>query len=518
MCKFRVTAPIYLAVAFFAASGNTASFAAAPAPITAHTAQAVQPVAPVSAQGHVRHFVLRSNIADGRLVYEDEHGNVDPDLKVQLGDTVEIAVASTEGAEHDITFPDLKLASKRFSSANGPAVLRFVASRAGEFPYFCSIAGHKEAGMEGKLIVASTGTASGAHAAAIAVHGDMGGAEPASAHGGMDAHAMPMPVADTTSNASPSASPAMPAESDAVSVAGDPAAVPAPIGARAPETLKYRIETDEVTGKLDDGTTFTYWTFDKKVPGPMLRARVGDTIELTLANSPASKMNHSIDLHAVMGAMGGGGDTQVPPGQEKTITFKPMHPGLYVYHCATPLVPEHIAAGMYGMILIEPKGGLPKVDKEYYVMQGEMYTSRPFGAHVHQQVDMAKLSAEQPEYYVFNGAVGSLTKTHKLVAEVGQTVRIYFGVGGPNKISSFHIIGGVFDTVYEEGSLSGVKHDVQTTLVPPGGATIVEMKMQYPGKYMLVDHALTRAAKGLVGMLEVEGKADPAIYHVGSAR
>lgn len=502
MCKFRVITPICFAAALILGGGSTAVFSATPIPASAHAAKS-------AAQGNVKHFTLRTDIADGKLVYEDERGNADPDLKVQVGDTVEIAIASKEGAEHDITFPDLKVESKRFSGASGPTTLRFVATRAGEFPYFCSVAGHKEAGMEGKLIV----TAAAAQAPAQAARGDMGGVEPASAHGGMDGHAMPMPAVYAAS-----AAPALPAKADAISIAGDPSAVPSPIGARAPQTLKYRIETDEVTGKLDNGTTFTYWTFDKQVPGPMLRARVGDTVELTLANAPTSKMNHSIDLHAVMGGMGGGGDTQVAPGQQKTITFKPMHPGLYVYHCATPLVPEHIAAGMYGMILIEPEGGLPKVDKEYYVMQGEIYTTKPFGTHVHQQVDMAKLSAEQPEYYVFNGAVGSLTKTHKLVADVGQTVRVYFGVGGPNKISSFHIIGGVFDTVYEGGSLSGVKHDVQTTIVPPGGAAIVEMKMQYPGKYMLVDHALTRAGKGLVGLLEVGGKADPAVYHVGSVQ
>lgn len=506
MCNFRFTAPIYLAVALLAAGNATPGFAGGtPSRISGQTMQSA------AAHGQIRHFVLRTNIADGRLVYEDEHGKTDPDLKVQVGDTVEIAMASSEGAEHDITFPDLNVSSKRFSGASGPTTLRFVASRAGEFPYFCSVAGHKEAGMEGRLIVAGAAKTAQEQAAAPAPRADVGGVEPASAHGGADGHAMPMPVAYAGSPVPPA-----PAVPDAISVAGDPSAVPASIGARAPQTLKYRIETDEVTGKLDNGTTFTYWTFDKRVPGPMLRARVGDTVELTLANAPTSKMNHSIDLHAVMGGMGGGADTQVAPGQQKTITFKPMHPGLYVYHCATPLVPEHIAAGMYGMILVEPEGGLPKVDKEYYVMQGEIYTSQPFGAHVHQKADLTKLSAEQPDYYVFNGAVGSLTKTHKLVAEVGQTVRVYFGVGGPNKMSSFHIIGGVFDTVYEEGSLNGVRHDVQTTLVPPGGAAIVEMKMQYPGKYMLVDHALTRAGRGLVGLLEVTGKADPAIYNVST--
>ena len=504
MCKFRITAPIYLAVALLAAGGAGAAFGATAANAAAPTAQST------AAHGTIRHFVLRTNIADGKLVYEDEHGNVDPDLKVKVGDAVEITVASAEGAEHDITFPDLNLESKRFNGTSGPTKLRFVASRAGEFPYFCSVPGHREAGMQGKLIV--TGPA----VVPVSAHGDasgMGGAQPKSAQGGMDGHSMPIPAVYAALN-----QPALPADENAVSIAGDPAAVPSPIGARAPATIHYRIETDEVSGQLDNGTTFTYWTFDKKVPGPMLRARVGDTIELTLANAATSKMTHSIDLHAVTGAMGGGADTQVAPGQQRTITFKALHPGLFVYHCATPLVAEHIAAGMYGMILVEPAGGLPKVDKEYYVMQGEMYTNQPFGAHVHQLVDMAKLSGERPEYYVFNGAVGSLTKTHELTADIGETVRIYFGVGGPNKMSSFHIIGGVFDTVYEDGSLSGVKHDVQTTVVPPGAAAIVEMKMQYPGKYMLVDHALTRAGKGLVGVLDVAGKADAAVYHVGAAQ
>jgi nitrite reductase (NO-forming) len=275
------------------------------------------------------------------------------------------------------------------------------------------------------------------------------------------------------------------------------------------------METVELPGKLDDGTSFTYWTFNRQVPGPMLRAKVGDTIELTLANARDSKMIHSIDLHAVTGGHGGGAHTQVAPGQEKAITFKALNPGLYVYHCATPLVPQHIAAGMYGMILVEPVGGLPKVDREYYVMQGEMYTGRPHGAKGHQEADLEKMANELPDYYVFNGEVGALNKTHKLQAKVGETVRIFFGVGGPNKISSFHVIGEIFDTVYSEGSFTGLKHDVQTTLVAPGGATIVEIKVQQPGSYLLVDHALSRAGKGAVGVLEVTGEAVPGVYKAG---
>jgi nitrite reductase (NO-forming) len=276
--------------------------------------------------------------------------------------------------------------------------------------------------------------------------------------------------------------------------------------------VKYRIETVELNGKLDDGTTFNYWTFDKKVPGPMLRVRKGDTVELTLANAKNSKMVHSIDLHAVTGGHGGGADTQVAPGQAKTVKFKALNPGLYVYHCATPSVPHHISAGMYGLILVEPEEGLPKVDKEFYVMQGDLYTTHALGTKGHQEFSHERASDELPTYYTFNGSVGALTKEHKMSAKVGETVRVYFGVGGPNKVSSFHVIGEIFDKVYSEGSVSTVKRDVQTTLVAPGGATITEFKVNYPGKYLLVDHALSRVGKGLVGAVEVTGEADSAVY------
>jgi nitrite reductase (NO-forming) len=248
------------------------------------------------------------------------------------------------------------------------------------------------------------------------------------------------------------------------------------------------------------------------VPGPMLRVKEGDTVEVALTNDKASKAVHSIDLHAVTGGFGGGEHTQVAPGQTKTITFKALNPGLYVYHCATPSVAHHISAGMYGLILVEPKQGLPRVDKEFYVMQGDLYTSHPFGTKGHHEYSAEHAADELPSYYTFNGAVGALTREHRMTAQVGETVRVYFGVGGPNKVSSFHVIGEIFDRVYSEGSTNTVKKNVQTTLVAAGGATIVEFKVQYPGKYLLVDHALSRAAKGLSGALEVTGRADPGIY------
>jgi len=454
---------------------------------------AAGPVAGTStASAATKRYVLHTNIVDGKMVFVDDKGQVNPVLSAQVGDTVEIDLDSGEGAEHDLVVPELNVASAKFSGSTGKTSLRFQVTRPGSFSYFCSIPGHRQIGMEGKLQVRGEAGASAA-------------AAPAN-----DANQAALALYTPAPGAMRAADPA------AVSVAADPAAVPPPVGTRAPQTLKYRMETVELPGKLDDGTSFTYWTFNRQVPGPMLRARVGDTVELTLANARDSKMIHSIDLHAVNGGQGGGQHTQVAPGQEKAITFKALNPGLYVYHCATPLVPQHIAAGMYGMILVEPEGGLSKVDREYYVMQGEMYTGRPHGAKVHQETDLDKMANELPDYYVFNGAVGALSKTHKLQAKVGETVRIYFGVGGPNKISSFHVIGEIFDKVYSEASFTGVKHDVQTTLVAPGGATVVELKVQHPGTYLLVDHALSRAGKGAVGVLEVTGEPVPGVYKAGA--
>lgn len=471
-----------------AAAMALATVGAAAAPPTAIAQAGAAPVpAATQAKGAVKKYALETGIVNGKMVFIDERGQANPVLRAHVGDTVEIRLKSGEGAQHDIAIPELKVQSQKFDAASGPTTVRFTVTQAGTFTYYCTIAGHRQIGMEGTFEVAGASMASAAPKTVVKTTG--------------------VPGAELY------AAPAVrPADAAAVSVAMDPAAVPAPIGARAPQHLKYRMETVELTGKLDDGTSFTYWTFDRKVPGPMLRARIGDTIELTLANARDSKMIHSIDLHAVTGGHGGGEHTQVGPGQEKTITFKALNAGLYVYHCATPLVPQHISAGMYGMILVEPEGGLSKVDREYYVMQGDLYTTRPHGAKTHQEFDLDKMAAELPDYYIFNGAVGSLTKEHKLTAKVGETVRIFFGVGGPNKISSFHVIGEIFDKVYSEGSISSPKRDVQTTLVAPGGATIVEFKVDYPGSYLLVDHALSRAGKGLVGMLEVTGAADATIY------
>lgn len=295
--------------------------------------------------------------------------------------------------------------------------------------------------------------------------------------------------------------------------------VPPALTRKAPAVVKVRLETQEVQGTLMEGmeqpTLYTFWTFNGKVPGPMIRARQGDTLELTISNSEKNTMAHNIDLHAVTGPGGGAALTLVNPGETKTVRFKLLNPGFYVYHCAASPVTDHIANGMYGAILVEPPGGLPKVDREYYVMQSEFYTKEEFGHEGAVAYDAQKAADEQPTYVVFNGRVGALNGDNALKAKTGERVRVFFANIGPNKSSSFHVIGTIFDRVYREGGLGEggeVGRNLQTTLVPAGGTAIVEIRFQVPGAYTLVDHSIFRIGKGAVGTFQVEGADAPEIY------
>jgi nitrite reductase (NO-forming) len=281
-------------------------------------------------------------------------------------------------------------------------------------------------------------------------------------------------------------------------------------------TVDVAIEIVEKRGQLADGVEYQYWTFGGTVPGPMIRVRAGDVVNLVLKNKEGNIFPHSIDLHAVTGPGGGGKVTQILPNQTAEFRFTALNPGVYVYHCATPSIPHHIASGMYGLIVVEPPQGLSKVDREFYVMQGDMYTTGATGEQGFQSVSMEKLFQERPDYVVFNGSMNSLMDAGAMKAKVGETVRIFFGVGGPNITSSFHVIGEVFDRVYPEGSAEALTN-VQTTLVPAGGATMVEFKVDYPGTYVLVDHSLSRLMKGAAGALVVEGEANPMVFEATKA-
>jgi nitrite reductase (NO-forming) len=288
--------------------------------------------------------------------------------------------------------------------------------------------------------------------------------------------------------------------------------VPAPITRNHATKVIVELETTEQTMRLADGVDYTFWTFNGTVPGSFIRVREGDLVEFHLKNHDSSQFPHNIDLHAVTGPGGGAAASLTLPGHETVFEFRALNPGLYVYHCATAPVPVHIANGMYGMILVEPKEGLAPVDHEFYVMQSEFYTKGKFGEKGLQPFDMGKAADERPDYVVFNGSVGALTGDNAPRVKKGETVRMFVGNGGPNLASSFHVIGEIFDNVYTEGG-SKVQHNVQTTLIPAGGATIVEFRADVPGELVLVDHSIFRAFnKGALGMIHVEGEKEAALF------
>lgn len=291
-----------------------------------------------------------------------------------------------------------------------------------------------------------------------------------------------------------------------------PPLVPAPVGKRSAKKLIVEMEIIEEIGEISEGVEYVFWTFGGTVPGSFIRTRVGDEVEFHLKNHPDNKLPHNIDLHAVTGPGGGAESSFIAPGREAVFSFKTLNPGLYVYHCATAPVGMHIANGMYGLILVEPEGGLKPVDKEYYIMQGDFYTVGKTGEQGLQAFDMEKAINEDADYVVFNGKVNALTGDQALTAKVGETVRLFLGNGGPNLVSSFHVIGEIFDAVHVEGG-DLINNNVQTTIIPVGGAAIVEFKVDVPGSFILVDHSIFRAFnKGALGMLNVEGEENEAIY------
>jgi nitrite reductase (NO-forming) len=273
------------------------------------------------------------------------------------------------------------------------------------------------------------------------------------------------------------------------------------------------VEVREHKDTLADGVPYTYWSFGDETPGKFIRVREGDLVETHLSNHPDNSLAHNIDFHGATGPGGGGEASFVAPGHSATFTWRAMRPGLFLYHCVAPPAGLHIANGMYGLILVEPKGGLPPVDKEYFIIQGEFYTQGKYGERGPQHFAMDKALREQPEYVVFNGHSGALMGSGALKARVGESVRLFLGNAGPALTSSFHIVGEIFDSVYGEGGILANQHNVQTTSVPVGGSSMVEFRADVPGDYTLVDHSMFRAFnKGAMGQLTVEGRPNDLIF------
>ena len=305
-------------------------------------------------------------------------------------------------------------------------------------------------------------------------------------------------------------------ETDIDRVAADPTDIPDPIGRDEPRTIEVEMETREVTAEIEDGVTFDYMTFDGQIPGPMVRARVGDTIDLTLKNPESNAMAHNVDFHACYGPGGGAEATNVAPGEEARLRFQVRYPGFHIYHCAVPNLDYHSSAEMFGGILVEPEDGLPEVDHEFYLGQHEVYTDGDTGQQGHHKFDFGAQAREEPTYVLMNGEKYAITpdKYHDMQVETGDTARVFYCVGGPNLDSSFHAIGNVWDEVYPQGGIDSDPHrNVQTTPVKPGSCVVAHMHFPVPGPVKIVDHALSRVArKGLLGVIDVSGEEKPEVF------
>ena len=304
----------------------------------------------------------------------------------------------------------------------------------------------------------------------------------------------------------------------------DPLELPPVIRRTTPTTVNVDLVTKEIIADVGADRPTLVWTFNGKIPGPLIRVMEGDTVVLRLTNEAGSREPHSIDLHAVVGPGGGHAVTEVAPGKTAELRFKATRQGAYIYHCAAEGMPwEHLAYGMYGAILVEPPGGIPSVDRELYVVQSEWYLGRGGGEEHEEEgssahapmpkdvlvLDEAAASTEHPLLFSWNGHKSALTDAaffgERMRVPQGGRVRVVFGNAGPNLPSSFHVIGAIFDQVFT-GHFGTPLRNEETVLVPPGSAAVFEFDALVPGVYTMVDHALFRVPKGAVGNLHVDPK------------
>lgn len=331
-------------------------------------------------------------------------------------------------------------------------------------------------------------------------------------------HAVPTCLIGLGTFLAVAASPPLAANPPIVSdVAKDPTEVPA--SPRGDVTVD--LDVVEVVADLGTGPAWV-WTFALKggkptVPGPMIRVREGNHVTINLCNDlPDNIEPHNIDFHASMGPGGGAAVTNLEPGECTSFTFKAMRQGAYIYHCAGEGMPwEHVSYGMYGLIQVDPPGGLQPGFKEFYVGQSDWYlmpnsnrdVPRPFLELTDLVLDEALAEAEHPNLYTFNGHKQALTDPalfgEAIKVKQGNKVRFFFVTGGPNIGSNWHIIGTIFDRVYTGSRKTSVENE-ETLYVAPGSAAVFELSAPVPGQYLLVDHALWRVPKGAAGFMHVE--------------
>jgi nitrite reductase (NO-forming) len=298
---------------------------------------------------------------------------------------------------------------------------------------------------------------------------------------------------------------------------GDALSMDATVKPLSPDHVKeIRLDTTHKIIEIAPGVKFSAWTFGNQVPGPIVRARVGDRIKFSMTNRSdeqapglqvmAAPMMHSMDFHAAM-VSPQDKYRSVAPGQTISFEFTPNYPGVFMYHCGTPMVLEHIASGMYGMVIVEPRNGYPtKVDREYAVIQSEFYTKldpqkRKVDGQPLYVLDGERVRTKAPTYTVFNGRYNGMVD-NPLPAKPGERVRLFVLNVGPSNTSSFHVVGTIFDRVWMEGNPDNQWRGAQTVLLGSSDAAIVEFIVPEAGSYVMVDHHFANASQGAIGLIK----------------
>jgi nitrite reductase (NO-forming) len=438
------------------------------APAAAATAAAVHPSSPVTSSA------APAASGDAIEIKAFDLGFTPSAVTVPAAGTYNVKFDNTGAAPHNVTFADGTV----IAADPGQTKTGTVTVPADGISFICSIPGHEQAGMKGAVAVAGTAAASPAASPGASPSGD--------SHGG------PLPASD---------------------VAADPNA-PAyvPMDATAPALLPGKIHDidlviTEQEKTIAPGFVQKVWTFGGTVPGPVIRVKIGDTIRVHLKNPKENQLSHSIDFHASQVAWNDE-MTSIKPGEEKLYEWKAEYAGVWMYHCGTNPALHHIANGMYGMVIVEPAEGLPKVDKEFTIVQSEWYLG-PQGKET--DLTKAMAAAPAPDLVLFNG-VANQYKDHPLQVPTGGRVRIFVLNAGPSVDSSFHIVGTIFDTVRKEGVALDRGNDgnwgSQAMDLAPAQGGYVEFTTAEDGLYPIVTHAFNFVGRGALGLVQA-GDGDP---------